>query len=272
MSNSITYPSSFNYAASSTANDLEASKLFPHPSLHPGKVIEIYEGPTWANSPSFLNILWAPGDFIATKAALKKSILLEDKEGELDARVRLSGAPISFVNGSLTLFFNLFQVGALCPDKFSTRGLDIFKKFAAILGICLCTIEGVFESIGIKRQHDFRKSLSFTQVDKEIAQLKKQNPKLKDKNLAQLSHAIRTEAAIKDLKHIQKTYFQLDLEDRVRIRNVLEKRFPHLTGKEKLEKYKEIEVKAREVKRNNLARRVKPWFATEIMHKLPLLM
>lgn len=216
-------------------------------TLRSKKKIHVYEGPTYANVPSALNILFAPGDFASSKAALQRARSLEDSEGRLDAGVRLLGTPFSLINGFLSFAITAQEWDLLIKSNFFETKLSVFAKFTGVLGLILCAAEGTFESLGIKRQLKFRKNFSLPSSGNSVD---------------------RVRAAIKNLRGIKKKFIDLGKEERAKIHALLREKFPHLSGRAKAEKYRALEEQAREVRINKLARRVKPWCAEEILQRI----
>lgn len=120
-----------------------------------------YEGTSWTNTPSIWNIIYAPYELVIATAALVKAVATRDKEGYLDASIRLSQQPIAFLGAMGAIAVTVTE--ALCYFKLikAQSFLTPLNMVVSNLGLVLCTIEFIFESIGLHRAINFRSRFQF---------------------------------------------------------------------------------------------------------------
>lgn len=128
------------------------------------KKINPYEGPTYANVPSFWNIFFAPRDFISSLYSLGKARLYGDAESQFDAKLRLLGIPFAFASGSLDTANLVNQFFTLLRLSYQSPLFKVMTVISKIVSIPLCLIEGLFEYVSIKRQNRFVKRFPFPQL------------------------------------------------------------------------------------------------------------
>ncbi len=138
-----------------TLAEYEASK-----KLTPSKK-ESYEGTKWTNAPSIWNIVYAPYEIVIATGALMKAVATGDKEGRLDASIRLTQQPLSFLGAMGTIAVTVTEW--LCYLKLikAQSFITPLNMVASGLGLGLCAIELLFESLGLKRALNFRSEFQF---------------------------------------------------------------------------------------------------------------
>ena len=151
-------PEAFDYASKKLYSAAKSPSATINVPKFSATMIKPYDGPGYPNTPSIINLFYIPGDLLKTVYAIVKANFLHDKEAKFDAWLRLYGIlhnPISSV--CLTLDA-VYQVDVfLHPLHVPYHN---FSKIAAIPGIILCGIEGVFESVGAYRNWTFLNAMN----------------------------------------------------------------------------------------------------------------
>ncbi len=139
--------------------------------------IEPYDGLKWANVPGLASLIYTPIDLFHASEAWIKAEEIGDEEAKEDLKVRFAGMPLALCYGVLSLFTTLSQVGTFLKipmDLLPPSVLALLGLPATFLGVGVCAVEAVFESIGICRQVDLLDGLHHsTDPEKQIEDLQK---------------------------------------------------------------------------------------------------
>jgi hypothetical protein len=186
------------------SNDFFKGKLDPstHQPTLKRPLIEAYDGPGYTNLPGVSNILWTPVDLVLSIGALIKAIAIDDQEAKLDITLRFSGMPFAFLQAILSGITLLFQVIVFFEDKLGALLKPIEAAATVptlILGIGLCVIEGIYESIGAARAIALLHNLNFKNRE-EIPDLQAcSSPEEAAEKLEKWLHKVEQDPLLSDL-------------------------------------------------------------------------
>lgn len=267
-----------------------------------------YNGAGCTNVPGMTNLLYAPGDISNTTKALFKAYDLNDQEALLDTLVRISGMPFSILHAFLTMISNALEACAFF--KLISSPVLKFTFPIVIFGLALTSIEGIYELVGLKRSIKFSidihhqllgkiaKILNAKTPKEQVVRLEKFLQKLQLKNgdnqfpnallkildewksdpgktqqqLVNILEQFKEPLTKRALTSLHSKFFTLSENDHQKIRTLMTQYFSGLKDAERDKKLAEITEKTLTVKKNKLARRVRPWLAAELDKELPILL
>lgn len=204
----------------------------------------LYLGPGSTNTPGITNLYYAPYELVESLGALAKADAVRDKEGLAENGIRVLSTPFSFTHSVASVAWYGLTGGVFFKvlEGSWNSVLTPLSNFMAGLGLVICAIEGVLESIGLTRTLQFKFKHVF--------------PDEKNDSLTRL-------------KSLQRDYFQISPKQLKKINQYIEKNLSHRPLEEQAAKRKELIDTALEEKKNDLIRRVHPWLAQEIETSLP---
>jgi hypothetical protein len=125
---------------------------------------------TSGSLPGICNLLTLPFDLIYTSSCLVKAIYLGDKEGEIDATLRLSTLPLNALSSLSSLATTIVQIQTILAQigtQVLKFGVSVNFLFAAnVVGLFLSVFEIIVESVSIKRQAKFLSELHLNSLEK----------------------------------------------------------------------------------------------------------
>lgn len=161
----------------------KAEVPLPQPTIEPNAVGRL---------PSALNILYFPFDLISTTSDLVKAKSVGDKEGEIDATLRLSTLPLNVLSSISGLATFLVQVSTITSYirgvLFSIRISPNFLASLNIVGLILCFIESIVEGLAVKRQVELLSHFHLNTSDKIERYFTESDPEKKKKQLLAACH------------------------------------------------------------------------------------
>jgi hypothetical protein len=284
------------YPAEMKGVHLSALPTPTHAVRLPAQPIEVYD-PAWAPTPGISNLLWTPIDFFYTVGAWLKAKAIGDEDGELDARIRLSSMPFSFLHAicyTLTYLMELSYLFHPSVEQMLAPIIAVIGVPMLGLGIALCVVGGIYEGLCLGRILEITKQMRTGDLSaiNEILH----DPKNKDlidewiedtpiESLppeARAAYAyirdhganeealnqIKDACLIENLSYFEANYLTITPEERGHIQGIVKRNFAHLeTDLQNLERDKLIDELST-VKHAQLARRLRPWCATRISTEL----
>ncbi len=105
-------------------------------------------------TPSWTNIFWGPISLVSTVMGLMRAKASGDKEGELDAKLRLVGAPFTILHALCATLSSVFRLSYLMHETVA-KSLEplvlVLGIPTVVFGLGLCFVEGIYESICLFR-------------------------------------------------------------------------------------------------------------------------
>lgn len=216
------------------------SNLHQHKTTTNDYEITEIDDPSESHFPALSQFIYAPISIGYTLPKILKADPKMDLEGSLDIALRIHRAHISFFYAATTLF------SFIAPFFQIFHTINAFSKIKNVvtpaLGIFLSIFEMVSEIISLKRVVQFN------------------NKVLSNKNLNE------------NIKYLKSEYFNIDTKEITIINEYTKLKYPHLERADFKQKFKEISRKVLQIKKCDLARRMRPWLAMEIEGKIPKLL
>lgn len=299
-----------------TDNNLSLTNNNSNPPARSGIVSKIsnlthklYLGPGYTNVPGLSNLFYVPYDAYESCVASIKAYQIGDKEGVIENGLRIAGAPFTFSNAALQLTFYGVQAGIylkVLSQSLATSLAPLSSKISGA-GIAFSLIEGILESLGIKRSRRFlidnypfnleslKKSFEIQdpllrqqkisvcleqvlntslpdQLKEDIDNLLKRND-LTQTEFCQLSEhllkQIELNVYLNHLSQLQKKYFEIKPKKAHKIDAYIQTHLSQHSPEEK-QKRKELIIQANlEKKKSCLIRRVQHWMTNDLEQKIP---
>lgn len=266
--------------------------------------INAYNGAGCTNVPGVTNLLYAPGDIKNTVKALFKAYAQNDREALLDTLVRLSGMPANIAHAVLSGISTIMQIGAFF--KLINHSPLPFTLPIAIFGLTLSSLEGIYEIVGLKRSIKFSMDIQKLLIDKipeilnaethqvQVKKLKsllnalkgdiryhyfsqrllttlnewEMNPAAANQRLVNILEYLKEPLTQQALEQLHSKFFTIDQKAEKKVSEIMLKH-SHLSESEKKAKEEEVKKKILTVKKNQLARRIRPWLALQLENELP---
>lgn len=270
---------------------------------------KLYLGPGYTNVPGITNLFYAPGELYDGIKATYRAYQIGDQEGIVENSLRIAQVPFSVSNALLQIAWYVLSAGVffkILKDKILTITAPIPFTVAG-LGLGLCAVETVLESIGLYRTIKFYKEeypfdfkgLKESIEEKDPAQRqlkiskslreisKRQLPPeiqneiqsfLEKNDLSQTDITPFSETVLKSIEEkvylsqltkLHENYFQISPKKEKKIRDYVEKQLEGKTSQEKEERIHLITQANLQRYKNNLIRRVHPWLANKIEESVP---
>ncbi len=276
--------------------DLSALPTPTHAVKLPAQPIEVYD-PAWAPTPGISNLLWTPIDFFYTVGAWLKAKAMGDEDGELDARIRLSSMPFSFLHAicyTLTYAMELSYLFHPSVEQMLAPIIAVLGVPMLGLGIALCVVGGIYEGLCLGRILEITKRMRTGDLSaiNEILH----DPKNRDlidewiedtpiESLPKEARAayeyirdhganedalnqIKDACLVENLSYFEANYLTITPEERGHIQGIVKRNFAHLDEDLRIGKEHEMIDNLSTVKHAQLARRLRPWCAARISNEL----
>ncbi|MFI5333581.1 MAG: hypothetical protein ACHQT8_00235 [Chlamydiales bacterium] len=122
----------------------------------PASSSEVAPGHAWDGTytPSVTNIFWGPMSLFTSLVGLYRAKRANDQEGVLDAQLKLIGAPFNILH-ALALAFSAFVRVCFLIHETLAKSLEpallLLGIPTVVLGLGLCLVEGMYETICLAR-------------------------------------------------------------------------------------------------------------------------
>ncbi|MCX6990901.1 MAG: hypothetical protein NTX49_07570 [Chlamydiae bacterium] len=185
-----------------------------HPEHSP--LIPTAQHTTVGSLPGIFNLLTIPFDLIYTAASLLKAIYLGDREGEIDAKFRLSTLPLNALSSLSSLATTIMQIQKILVQigaQALNFGVSIPFIFAAnVVGLFLSVIEIIVESVSIKRQVKFLSGLHLNSLEKIEQFISEKDPRKKKELLIKSCHNLCYSKNVPISKMLKETLAALEMK------------------------------------------------------------